>query len=486
MTEFEQRLSECLEALIQGRLTVDECLGMYPQHADALRPHLIAATAFARTADEQPNAEWATKARQRFLIASGKSLQEAMDIEPEPTFFASARVRFLLAAQKLRQERTAAKPRRMPVFGTPMRAVGALAASVALFVGFSGYTVQSADAALPGDWRYPIKLQTERVRLAVAITDDQKREVKLDIAEERIEEIEALASKGKIIGPGVLNRYVAQTQPLVEDANDGKLDDGDAARLQQVAIRGTQVLDQVEEQIAPDAEEKLAEAKVVSDTGVTVTRELVVKDPDRPNIVITPQIPVVTATPEPTEDPPTEEPGAETPTPEPTDVPPTEDPEATPTEVTPGEIPTDDVVMSELPIVDYDDIKLHTLTAGRLTLRAPGPSTGWYLDGVPASGVPVLITMKTQNQQSFIVLNTLNGDMYWYVSAAGNNRFDEIQMRQTRDGQVFQADPAVLRYFYGDAAEIPLLVMNSIRILPEPSPTPEPTATLEAEPTPPR
>ncbi len=485
MTEFEQRLSECLEALVQGRLSVDECLEMHPQHADALRPHLIAATAFARTADQQPSAEWATTARQRFLIASGKSLQEAMDIEPEPTFFASARVRFLLAAQKLRQERSTAKPRRVPLFGTPMRAVGALAASVALFVGFSGYTVQSADAALPGDWRYPIKLQTERVRLAVALSADQKRDVQFDIAEERLQEIEALAYKGKIIGPGVLNRFVEQTQPLVEQANDGNLDAGDAARLQQVSIRGTQVLDQVEPQVAAGAETELAQAKVISDTGVTVTRELVVKNPDRPNIVITPQIPVSTATPEPTEAIPTDEPGAETPTPEPTDVPATEDPEATPTEITPGEVPTDSVVMSELPIVEIDDIKLHTLTAGRLTLRAPGPSTGWYLDGVPESGVPLLVTMKTQNQQSFIVLNTQNGDMYWYVSAASNNRFDEIQMRLTRDGQVFQADAAVLRYFYGDAAEIPLLVMNSIRILPEASPTPEPTATLESEPTPP-
>jgi hypothetical protein len=468
MNNFEQRLSECLEALIEGRLTVAECLEMYPEHADALRPHLIAATAFARTADQQPSADWSSRARERFLVASGKTLQDAMEIEPEPTFFAAARVRFLMAAQRLRQERVA-QPTRTPFFGAPMRLVGAVAVTAAIFVGFSGWTVTSADAALPGDWRYPIKLQTERVRLAVALSDDQKRDVKFDIAEERLSEIEALASRGKIIGPGVLNRFVEQTEPLVAEASQGKLDDEDAARLQQVSIRSTQVLAQVKPQVADNATEKLAEAQGVTVAAANVTRELVVNNPNRPNIVITPQIAVPTDTPKPTDtSDPTQEPGAETPTPEATEVPPTEGPAETPTEPSVADAPSDAVLMSETPIVDLGEIKLHTLIAGRLTLRAPGPGTGWYLDAVPQSGVPLLITLKTQDQQSFMVLNTHTGDMYWYISAARNGRYDEVQMRMTRDGTVFMADALVLRYFYGNAAEVPLLVMNSIRLLPQP------------------
>ena len=60
-----------------------------------------------------------------------------------------------------------------------------------------------------------------------------------------------------------------------------------------------------------------------------------------------------------------------------------------------------------------------------------------------------------QDQRSFVVLNTRSGDMYWYVSPNRDNRYDEVQMRIDRNGQVFIADPGVLRLFYGDAAEIP-------------------------------
>ena len=229
----------------------------------------------------------------RFLIATGQTIAEATDVEPSPSFFAAARVRFLLAAQRLRQE-AAGKPapRRVPLFGSPMRAVGALAAAAALFFGFSTYTVATADAALPGDWQYPVKLQTERVRLALAFSDGQRQDVKLDIAEERIHEIEQLASKGKIIGPGELDRLVDQTQPLVEDAADQKLNAEDAARLQQVTTRSVRVLESTDTQVDPDAQEQLAEAKSVSATGVSVTSVLVAANNPRQPIVITPQVPV--------------------------------------------------------------------------------------------------------------------------------------------------------------------------------------------------
>ena len=197
MNEFEQRLHECLEALIEGRRTLDDCLRMYPEHAGELRAHLTAATTLANAYQSQPREAWASDARRRFLIASGQTLQEAMDIDPEPLFFAIARVRFLLAAQRLRQEGAKVPARRLPVFGSPIRAFGAMAAGVVVMLGVSSYTVASASAALPGDWNYNVKLQTERVRLAMAINDGQERDIRLDIAEERLHEIEAMANKGR-------------------------------------------------------------------------------------------------------------------------------------------------------------------------------------------------------------------------------------------------------------------------------------------------
>jgi hypothetical protein len=192
MSEFETRLHECLEALSQGRWDLDDCLRHNPEHAAELRPLLLAASMTARAYDVQPRAEFAAKARERFLIASGQRLQEAMDIEPSPTLFAAARVRFLMTAQrmKLGERATQRAPRRVPMFGSPFRALAGGMAAVVVLLGASTYTVSSASAALPGDWQYPIKLQTERVRVSLALTDDAKRNVRLDIAEERVSEIE--------------------------------------------------------------------------------------------------------------------------------------------------------------------------------------------------------------------------------------------------------------------------------------------------------
>ena len=37
MSDYERALETCLEALREGRWTVDDCLRAFPQHADALR-----------------------------------------------------------------------------------------------------------------------------------------------------------------------------------------------------------------------------------------------------------------------------------------------------------------------------------------------------------------------------------------------------------------------------------------------------------------
>jgi hypothetical protein len=456
MNEFERQLQECLEALAEGRWDLDECVRRFPEHADELRAQLLTALAVTNAYNAEPDAKWARDARRRFLIATGQTIAEATDIEPSPSFFAAARVRFLLAAQRLRQEAVGKPaPRRVPLFGSPMRAVGALAAAAVLFFGFSTYTVATADAALPGDWQYPVKLQTERVRLALAFTEGAERDVKLDIAEERIHEIEQLAAKGRIIGPGELDRLVKQTQPLVEAAESQQLDAEDAARLQRVSARGVEVLSNVEPQVDPQAQAKLAEAKAVSETGISAGILAVATAVGRIPIVITPQVslqePTRTPTPAPTQP-------AESPTSEPTSG--STEPAATPTTET--ELPASAISVGA--VVDLGSVKMYALTAGPLRLLAPSSENGWYLNNLPSQGVPPLITLRQEGEQGFVVVSTVTGDMYWYISPAGDGRFDEVQMRIVRDGQVFIADPAVLRLYYGAEAEIPILIMQSIRL----------------------
>ncbi len=469
MTEFESRLHECLEALSEGRWDLDECLRRNPEHAAALRPMLLAATMAARAYDVQPREEFTTAARERFLVATGQRLQEAMNAQPSPAFFAAARMRFLMAAQRMKigEASPARQPRRVPVFGSPFRALATGMAAVVIFFGASAYTVASASAALPGDWQYPIKLQTERVRVALAFSDDAKRSVKLDIAEERVSEIEQLTHRGKIIGPGVLDRLVEQTQPLVDDAKAGGWDPSDAARLEQVSEKQQAVLAQAAPQITADAQDQLTAAVDVSKSAQQVSIRIIYDDPQRPPAVLKPSVPL-TATPAPTET------TLPTPSPFPTEASPST-PESGATAVTPSETPASvparatSIVISATPAETRNSVKLFAVTAGQLTFLAPGSRDGWSIVDAPATGVPVLIKFANSDGTSLITLNTGNGDMWWYISQ--NGRFDEVQMRAKRGSEVFVADRDVLRTAYGDASDIPWYVMQSIALAPAPATT---------------
>ncbi|MBI5287494.1 MAG: hypothetical protein HY873_00810, partial [Chloroflexi bacterium] len=80
MDRFEEQLHECLQALIEGRWDLDECLRRYPEHAASLRPQLLVSLALMESGAVSPRTAWASRARERFLVASGQRLEEALDV----------------------------------------------------------------------------------------------------------------------------------------------------------------------------------------------------------------------------------------------------------------------------------------------------------------------------------------------------------------------------------------------------------------------
>lgn len=474
MNEFEQVLEQSLEALRNGA-SVESCLLDHPRHAVALRPHLEAAAAFMRAhASVAPREAFAKAARERFLVASGKRIEEAFDIEPSPSFFAAARVKFLMTAQRMGLGERARGGRRVPVFGTPFRAFGSVAAALALFLGATTYTVAQANDALPGEWQYNVKLQTERVRLALAFSDDAKRDVRLDIANERATEIQRMSAQGRIIGPDVLDRLVSTTAPLVEAANNGKFDRDEAQKLLAVAEKQKVVLAAAEPQVAPEAQPLLEQAIAVSHEGALTAASVVrFSDPDTP-LIITPVIPLTQVT--------------ATDTPEPTATPEaSETPDASATgEASPTAAPTrPSISVDETPVDDSTaGVSWIRLAVGQMTTLIPSEKDGWRIVGITAARgdthVPAIVQLSNADGTSLVTLNPRNGDTYWYV--AFNGRFDEVQLRMERDGTIYVADAAVLRRIYGDAADLPLYIVENIDIAPLPTATPEPEDTATPEP----
>jgi hypothetical protein len=472
MMDLETALETSLQALREGRADVDACLAQHPEHAEALRPLLIAASKLIATYDAAaPSQDFAAAARERFRVATGERLSEAFDVEPAPSFFAAARIRFLMAAQKLRlsESAVAGPARRVPVFGTVYRAAGAAAAALVLFAGVSGYTVASASNALPGDSLYGVKLQTERVRLALAFTEDAKRDVRLDIAAERVDELEKLTEKGRIIGPGVIDRLKSDTEPLVDDLDSDDLDPGELQRVHAITEKSKSVLEAVE--VEPEAQPLLAETKALVENAAVESGVKILAASD-PGALITPQIPLETA--EPTE------------TPEPTAVP---DGSATPEtspEPTATTTPAREGLEVDVTPVGIDrGVTWIRLSSGLFSTLIPSPQDGWNIAGLNiadgSSPAPKLIRLYNADGTQIITMNPKNGDTYWFIAIAGV--FDEVQLRITRDGQTYVADRNLVTRLYGPMADIPLYVIDHIEFLSEPPTPPEPTPP-PPEPTP--
>jgi hypothetical protein len=470
MNAFDALVEECLDALREGRWSVDECLRRYSEHADALRPLLLSASSVVQAYQARPREEFIRAARERFLIASGERLQEAYREEPSPSFFAAARVRFLMAAHRMRLGELARAPRSIPLFGTAFRALASAGAAAVLLLSFSTYTVASAADALPGEWRYPVKRQTERVRLALAFGDDAERQVRLGLAAERSDEIRRLAQKGKIIGPGVLEDLARETEALVADVDAETWNEDDVAKLEEISKEQKALLAQVRTQIAPGAQDELGKAVAASTEGVAKTLLVRIEGPRPP--AIRPDVPLaVTTAPEPTKTVDAASPAAG-------------GTALAPPTATPVPSPQPDVItVAARPETTASGIEWVRVTQGRFTALIPSPDDGWRLsanlvDGsAPASP---LIRLSNTSSTEFVTLNPLNGDMYWFLLR--NGRFEEAQLRGHDGAQILVVDREALQAVYGPLADLPLFILDSIEVAPEPTPTPLPTDTPEATP----
>jgi hypothetical protein len=382
----------------------------------------------------------------------------------------AARVRFLMAAHRMRLGQLARAPRRTPLFGTPFRALASAGAAAVLLFTFSTYTVASAANALPGEWRYPVKRQTERVRLALAFGDDAERQVRLEIAAERGDEIRRLAQKGRIIGPGVLEDLARETEALVADVDAETWNEDDIAKLEETSKEQKALLAAVKTQIAPEAQDEHGKAVAASSEGVVKTLAVRVDGPRPP--AIRPDVPLAATT-----------------DPEPTNATDAGSPAAgatvvTPPTATPVPAPRPDVItVGARPETTASGIAWVRVTQGRFTALIPSPNDGWRLSASLVEGsapASPLIRLSNTFNTEFVTLNPLNGDMYWFILR--NGRFEEAQLRGHDGAQVLVVDREALRAVYGPLADLPLFILDSIEVAPEPTPTPLPTDTPEATP----
>jgi hypothetical protein len=170
---FNNILDQCLEAVENGELSVQQCIERYPQFARELSS----------------------------LLQISKKLNQAPAISPRPAFrqHAHTRMQNLVLANPPRIElKTKQVPLQKKVSRNrrPLaRLITTLAIVIALLFSGTGIAYASTDA-LPGDVIYPVKTAVEDIQLVFA---DDEKDVELlnDFANQRVAEIQALIQEGR-------------------------------------------------------------------------------------------------------------------------------------------------------------------------------------------------------------------------------------------------------------------------------------------------
>ena len=476
---FQERLNECLEALSSGQRTLEECLAMYPQEAARLEPLLRTALRLRETLSVEPRSEFAAAARERFVVAGGQGLMEALRAGPRPSFVRAARARFLAAAQRMvvagqgRGWRASLPQWVGSLYLRP--ATAALTAVLLLFLGFGGFAVTTSGDALPGDWNYSVKRATENVRLTFAFSEGARRDLNIELAGERLYEIQGLADKGRPIGGGLLNDLKGETDSLVGNLDESDWDSGDARQVVEMAQQQQQVLAQVEPLVREDAQDELVAAMAVSE-------EISVKAEQAYSLALfneksgkAERISAGDETQEPSEE------ATETP---PSEVTPTEGPGGEPSTPAPIPVPTGEPMVVVEPGSPSEEgvagVVWDRVVMGRFSVEVPSQASGWRLTGLGfgvdnSAPAPDLLRITNVGGTAIIVINPRNGDTFWYQYKDGS--FEEFIVRVAVGDEAWQADLDAMSGFYAAYAEIVLHVVESINIEPPPTPTPTPIPT---------
>ena len=132
--------------------------------------------------------------------------------------------------------------------------------------------VYAAQNSLPGDALYPVKLGNEQIIMMLPGDDVVRAERALSSAEQRVEEMEALAENGRPQDLGLaVEKYdyaLNMTVVRIEQAgNSGLATKNITALVAEATTKHLYVLDTVYDKVPPQVKEAIAHARNVSETG---------------------------------------------------------------------------------------------------------------------------------------------------------------------------------------------------------------------------
>ena len=219
---IEEILDKALEALRDGK-AIPDILKEYPEVAEELAPLLRCAHVLS--AAPLPQTESDTAGLMRVIAKiTAEERQERVQL-----------LRF-----------------------TPRRRFMRIAASLAASFIIGWGTVNASANAVPGDFFYPVKLITEKVRFMLSLNHENRVELRITYSAERLKELIKKYSSGAGIDKQLLKRMLDEAKAALDDANklNGQsryLISGRVANLSHLQLK---TLKRIEQTAAP-AEKKI-------------------------------------------------------------------------------------------------------------------------------------------------------------------------------------------------------------------------------------
>ncbi len=248
--KLEEALEACLEAMARGE-PLEACLERYPEQAEALRPLLETGAALMQVRLPEPRPEAVAAGRARVLAALRRQAVSSRTSRRYRGWKGGIGLPFLRPKRGERNKEVRTMRRPVPV-------ALALALVLAVILGGGG-VVKAAQGSLPGDVLYPVKQVQEKVELALALTPEQRVMERLEQAQRRLQEAQALAAQGEAVPPEVLAQAAQALETAMEEVQ--ALSPQGVERAMTEVQRTQEVLQRVAQQVPAQAQPAMAQVQ---------------------------------------------------------------------------------------------------------------------------------------------------------------------------------------------------------------------------------
>ena len=198
------------------------------------------------------------------LLSTGQIIGRALEQEEASYYFeGSLKARVLASAEPViggAPESLLPAPSRFGQLGAALASVAVVA--VAGMLGVITFAFITAGDSVPGEWNYGFKRASEQAQVRFAQGDDRVN-VHISLAQERIEEIQTLVSRGNL-SEDHINSFTNELEDIRELVGEEPFDTLQQARVWGISDSAAAVLSEVEEEHAPAAAEAIDQAQQVA------------------------------------------------------------------------------------------------------------------------------------------------------------------------------------------------------------------------------